>query len=100
MTTPPVSPQVERLARLLYEADPDNDNWIEQNVEWRYNFAEQDRYRTLAQTALSESPAAKLVEFAEWLVTLDDDDPGSTGRRARQTVTLTLIIDKAREALA
>lgn len=41
----------------------------------------------------------RLAEFAEWLISLDDDDPNSPGRKDRQTVTLTKIINKAKEAL-
>jgi len=40
-----------------------------------------------------------LQKFAEWIVSLDDDDPNSPGRRDRQVVTLTKIINRAREAL-
>jgi hypothetical protein len=39
-----------------------------------------------------------LREFAEWLVSLDD--PADTWMLARQSVTLTAIIDRARTALA
>lgn len=41
----------------------------------------------------------RLVEFAQWIVSLDDDDPASAGRKDRQTVTLTQIINRAKEAL-
>jgi hypothetical protein len=40
-----------------------------------------------------------LAEFAEWIVSLDDDDPESPGRIDRKTVTLTQIINRAKEAL-
>ena len=41
-----------------------------------------------------------LRRLAEWLVSLDDDTPESPGRQARRTVTLTIIIERARRALA
>jgi Fe-S-cluster formation regulator IscX/YfhJ len=41
----------------------------------------------------------RLVDFAEWLISLDDDDPNSAGRKDRQTITLTKIIERAKEAL-
>lgn len=41
----------------------------------------------------------RLKEFAEWIVSMDDDDPNSPGRKDRQTVTLTQIINRAKEAL-
>jgi len=40
----------------------------------------------------------RLRKFAEWIVSLDDDDPESPGRQARKTVTLSNIIDRARKA--
>jgi hypothetical protein len=36
------------------------------------------------------------LDLARWLVSLDDADPNGDGRRDRQTVTLTQIIDRAR----
>lgn len=41
----------------------------------------------------------KVREFARWIVSLDDDDPDSPGRKDRQTVNLTKIINRAKEAL-
>lgn len=38
----------------------------------------------------------QLLEFRDWIISLDDDDPESPGRKERQTITLTKIIDKAR----
>ena len=40
-----------------------------------------------------------LTYFAEWIVSLDDDDPDSPGRQDRKTVTLSNIIDRAKAAL-
>lgn len=40
-----------------------------------------------------------LEDFAEWVVSLDDIDPDSPGHKDRQTVTLTDIITRARQAL-
>ena len=54
------------------------------------------------RAALSARPSADtetLRELAEWLVSLDDDDPSSPGRQGRRTVTLAAIIDRARTAL-
>jgi hypothetical protein len=45
------------------------------------------------------TPGDGLRELAEWLVSLDDDDSDSPGRCDRRTVTLTQIIDRARNAL-
>jgi hypothetical protein len=39
------------------------------------------------------------VQFAEWVVSLDDDDPESPGRQERRTVTLTQIVGRARAAI-
>lgn len=41
----------------------------------------------------------RLIDFANWIISLDDDDPDSSGRKDRQTVTLNQIVIKAREAL-
>lgn len=38
-------------------------------------------------------------ELAEWLVSLDDPDPSSAGNTERRTVTLSQIIERAREVL-
>jgi hypothetical protein len=38
----------------------------------------------------------RLRAFAEWIISLDDDDPNSPGRKERQTITLTKIIEKAK----
>lgn len=46
-----------------------------------------------------ERQHSRLIDLAEWLVSLDDDDPASPGRKDRQTVTLTQIINRARAAL-
>lgn len=43
--------------------------------------------------------AAPMRDFISWLVSLDDDDPNSPGRRDRQAITLTQIIEKAKVAL-
>lgn len=43
--------------------------------------------------------ADRLKAFAEWVVSLDDDDPNSPGRLERKTVNLTQIINRAKEAL-
>lgn len=40
-----------------------------------------------------------LRQFAEWIVSLDDDDPQSPGRIDRRSVTLNIIVEAAREAL-
>lgn len=40
-----------------------------------------------------------LQEFAEWIISMDDDDPESPGRIGRRSVTLDAIIEKARAAL-
>lgn len=41
----------------------------------------------------------RLYSFARWIVSLDDDDPDSPGRKERQTITLTKIVERAKEAL-
>lgn len=41
----------------------------------------------------------RLVAFAQWVVSLDDDDPQSQGRQDRRTVTLQQITERARQAL-
>lgn len=43
--------------------------------------------------------AAPMREFISWLVSLDNDDPNSPGRKDRQTVNLNQIIQKAKDAL-
>jgi hypothetical protein len=40
-----------------------------------------------------------LEELARWLVSLDDPDPTSAGFQERRTVTMTRIIERARQAL-
>lgn len=40
-----------------------------------------------------------IANFARWIVSLDDDDPNSPGRKERQTITLTKIINRAKQAL-
>lgn len=72
-----------------------------------------DRFRVrLLRHALSNDEAAQLVEavealdrragaleeFARWVVALDDPED-VLAREERRTVTLTRIIDRAREAL-
>ena len=44
-------------------------------------------------------PENALLEFAQWLIRMDDDDPESQGRIDRKTVTLNQIIDRARKAI-
>lgn len=39
---------------------------------------------------------ARLREFVDWIISLDDDDPNSPGRKDRQTITLNKIIERAR----
>lgn len=41
----------------------------------------------------------ELRSLAEWLVSLDDDDPNSPGRQDRKTITLNKIISRAKESL-
>lgn len=89
------------LGRWLFERDyrerglcsPEDaywDEWVERN---------QDQWKDEADALLTESPAKSLAEFARWIVSMDDDDPESQGRKDRQTITLTKIIEKARLAL-
>lgn len=39
-------------------------------------------------------------KLARWLVEMDDPDPQSAGCIRRRTITLTHIIDRAREAIS
>lgn len=44
--------EIEELAIVLYKADPESAyNDEGERVEWRYNFAHKERYRTMAQAA-------------------------------------------------
>lgn len=43
---------IERLAQLLYECDPEAE-YQQSDVQWKYNFADQDRYKTLADQAIA-----------------------------------------------
>lgn len=75
-------------------ADPEQapwDKWVERN---------QQQWIHTAGEVLTRSPLTPMYELVNWLVTLDDDDPESPGRKDRQTVTLTQIINKAKIALA
>lgn len=59
-----------------------------------------ESYRqTVAELQAIFDQRLRLKAFAEWLVSLDDDDPNSPGRKDRQTVTLTQIVNRAKEAL-
>ncbi|MCC5574517.1 hypothetical protein IMZ11_02540 [Microtetraspora sp. AC03309] len=53
--------------------------------------------RREVRPALDEQHAASLEDFARWIVSLDD--PDGPGFEARKSVTMALIIRKAREAL-
>jgi hypothetical protein len=45
-------PVLEALAVHLYESDWESDFNDGDDVEWRYNFADRERYRDLARAAL------------------------------------------------
>jgi hypothetical protein len=49
---PAPSPVVEALAVHLYESDTESEYNLGDDVEWRYNYAHRDRYRSLALAAL------------------------------------------------
>lgn len=36
------------------------------------------------------------MDFIDWIISLDDDDPNSPGRKDRQTITLNKIIERAK----
>jgi hypothetical protein len=55
-------------------------------------------FRAAVESAYRAGPSAALREFAVWLISMDDPED-VLGRAARQTVTLTAIIQRAREAL-
>jgi hypothetical protein len=38
-----------------------------------------------------------LMDFRDWILSLDDDDPESPGRKERKTITLNKIVQKARK---
>ncbi len=50
---PHPNPVVEALAVHLYEQDPESERNDYDEVEWRYNYAHRDRYRLLAEAALT-----------------------------------------------
>lgn len=44
--------RIERIAQMMYESDPEGE-YQQADVQWRYNFADQERYRILADNALA-----------------------------------------------
>lgn len=45
-----------------------------------------------------ETTRTATEQFVEWIVEMDDPDPRSDGWNRRRSITLTRIIDRAREA--
>lgn len=46
---------IEKLAQAIYESDPEGE-YQQSDVEWRYNFAHQERYRLYARIAVEVLP--------------------------------------------
>lgn len=89
------------LGRWLFQRDYREQGLASpEDAPWElYVERNQNEWKDEADAVLTESPAKSLTEFAQWIVSLDEDDPESPGRKDRQVVTLTKIIERARLAL-
>lgn len=92
----------DEFGRWLFEQDP-RENWpgaSPSEAGWeQWVERNQEQWVHTAGEILTHSPITPMYELVNWLVSLDDDDPASQGRKDRQAVTLTQIINKAKLAL-